>query len=218
MAQTSGSRFVPGYDLFKLIVAIILAIILFLLLLRGCQPQPPAPSTVTPAPPTATETATPLPPTTTETPIPPTGTFTPEPITETPTATFTAQPPPVDTSTATPSPTATSTPLPAPTEPVPTSDPNACPSAVTRIRVGDNVRVLFRLNFRTGPGLNWPIILTNNPGTQMSVIGGPVCTRRSTPGGDRAYLWWKVRLPNGLEGWSAEAPLISPYYFLEPLR
>jgi hypothetical protein len=110
------------------------------------------------------------------------------------------------------------TPLPAPTGPVPTSDPNACPSAVTRIRVGDSVRVLFRLNFRTGPGLNWPILLTNNPGTRMDVIGGPVCTRRSTPGGDRAYLWWNVRLQNGLEGWSAEAPLINPYYFLEPIR
>lgn len=215
MAQTSGSRFVPAYDLFKLIVAVILVLILFFLLLRGCQPQPPAPSTVTPAPPTATDTVPPLPPTATETPVP--ATFTPEPpATDTPTATFTAQPPPTDAPTATP--TATSTPLPAPTEPVPASDPNACPSAVTRIRVGDSVRVLFRLNFRTGPGLNWPIILTNNPGTRMDVIGGPVCTRRATPGGDRAYLWWKVRLPNGLEGWSAEAPLIRPYYFLEPIR
>ncbi len=212
MAQTSGSRLVPGYDLFKLIVAIIL----FLLLLRGCQ-QPPLPPTITALPPTATETVTPLPPTATETAIPVTATFTPEPpITDTPTATFTAQSPPPDTSTATP--TSTSTPLPAPTEPVPTSDPNACPSAATRIRVGDSVRTLYRLNFRTGPGLNWPIILTNNPGTRMEVIGGPVCTRRSTPGGDRAYLWWNVRLPNGLEGWSAEAPLINPYYFLEPIR
>ncbi|MFZ5902060.1 MAG: hypothetical protein ACOYZ8_00725 [Chloroflexota bacterium] len=216
MAQTSGSRFVPGYDLFKLVVAVILTIILIILLLRGCQ-QSPAPATVTPAPPSATATDTPLPPTVTETPVPASATFTPvPPATDTPTATFTAQPPPGDT--PTPSPTSTSTPLPAPTEPVPTSDPNACPSAVTRIHVGDSVRVLYRLNFRTGPGLNWPIILTNNPGTRMEVIGGPVCTRRATPGGDRAYLWWKVRLPNGLEGWSAEAPLIRPDYFLEPIR
>jgi hypothetical protein len=77
--------------------------------------------------------------------------------------------------------------------------------------------VLSRLNFREGPGLNWPIILTNNPSTEMLVIGGPQCTLRSTPGGPKAYLWWNVRMKNGLEGWSAEASLINPNYFLDPL-
>jgi hypothetical protein len=52
----------------------------------------------------------------------------------------------------------------------------------------------------------------------MTVVDGPVCTTRDTPEGLRAYLWWKVRLENGQEGWSAEAPLIDPNYFIEPIR
>lgn len=52
----------------------------------------------------------------------------------------------------------------------------------------------------------------------MEVVGGPVCTIRNTAEGTKAYLWWKVRMDNGQEGWSAEAPLIDPIYFLEPVR
>jgi len=52
----------------------------------------------------------------------------------------------------------------------------------------------------------------------MTVVGGPVCTTRNTAEGPKAYLWWKVRLENGQEGWSAEAPLIVSDYFLEPIR
>jgi hypothetical protein len=129
----------------------------------------------------------------------------------------TAQPLP----TATPQrplPTPTLSLTPVPTESIPTSDPNACPSSPTRIQVGDRVRVLSWLNFRTGPGRHWPIIQTNISGTVMEVVGGPVCTIRNTAEGTKAYLWWKVRMDNGQEGWSAEAPLIDPIYFLEPVR
>jgi hypothetical protein len=47
----------------------------------------------------------------------------------------------------------------------------------------------------------------------MDIIDGPVCT----PKGASAYLWWKIRLENGVEGWSAETPLNDMFYFLEPI-
>jgi len=73
--------------------------------------------------------------------------------------------------------------------------------------------ILRRLNFRSSPGIrnNW--ILTNIPGTQVEVIGGPECTRYQNGG---AYLWWQIRLPNGMEGWSAEASAFGGFYFMEP--
>ena len=57
-----------------------------------------------------------------------------------------------------------------------------------------------------------PIIQTNPVNTQVEIIGGPVCT----PVGDRAYLWWQIRLADGAEGWSAESPLNEAAYFLKP--
>jgi hypothetical protein len=171
----SGARYAPGYDLFKLIVTIVLAAILFILMLRGCAPKP-APA----ATPTATLTAT-------ETVVP--------------SMTMTLQP--------TSSPTLTFTPM-------PTTNPNDCPSADTRIKVGDKAKVLYRLNFRSGPGLEWPILFTNAPGATMDVIGGPTCTPMRTRMGSGAYLWWNLRMPDGREGWSAEASLLGQYYFLEP--
>ncbi len=229
MRRASWPKYAPGYDLFKLIVAVILTIILVALLLLDLQRKPaPVPVMITMAPSTATEAVTSLPVTFTATAglatltAQPSATVTAtiEPATPTDQASSTAIPtttpvvPPISTPIASP----LGTSLPVPVEPIPTSDPNACPSAASRIRIGDTLHVLVRLNFRTGPGLNWPIIRTNDPGTSMRVIGGPVCTRRSGAGIPRAYLWWNVRMQNGQEGWSAEAPLISPYYFLAPIR
>jgi hypothetical protein len=208
MKQTHGSKYVPGYDLFKLIVAVILTLILIALLVRGRQLESsPVIYTVTVSSPTAMEnTITPLS-NVTETLKPVTLTAEPSATAISPTTT----PVPLPTSTPTPEPTATPT-------PEPTSASNTCPSASSRIQIGDKIHVLVRLNFRTGPGLNWPIILTNNPGITLEVIGGPVCVLVDTSRGPRSYLWWNVRMQNGQEGWSAEAPLINPYYFLEPIR
>jgi len=51
------------------------------------------------------------------------------------------------------------------------------------------------------------------------VIGGPVCTIRNGMDDDpKAYLWWYVRMKDGREGWSAEAPLNTPNYLLEPIQ
>lgn len=211
MTQTHGSKYAPGYDLFKLIVAILLAVTLLFLVLHGRQ-QGLAHTELTVIPPTANETFTvvPLTATVTVTESAAMPTFKLEPPTLVPaTETIVPSPTEIPTESATliPAQTATSTPF---------ADVVACPSAPSRIKIGDSIRVLSRLNFREGPGLNWPIILTNNPTTELLVIGGPTCTLRNTAGGPRAYLWWNVRMKDGLEGWSAEASLINPNYFLDP--
>ena len=199
MSRTSESRYAPFYDLFKLIVAIILTIILIFLLLHNPKEE----SAPLASPPALTETFSTLPTLATATLNP---TVQPQPTANLPTETLA------------PPPTPTPSPVPAPTESFPTSDPNACPSSPSHIQVGDKVKVLSWLNFRRGPGRNWPVISTNSAGTAMTVVGGPVCTTRNTAEGPKAYLWWKVRLENGQEGWSAEAPLIVSDYFLEPIR
>jgi hypothetical protein len=67
---------------------------------------------------------------------------------------------------------------------------------------------------RSQPFITAPILQTNPTNTQVEIIGGPICT----PQGDRAYLWWQIRLPDGAEGWSAEAPLNEATYLLEPFQ
>jgi len=206
MKQTSGTRYAPGYDLFKLIVAVILTIILIVLLL--CESEKHfALLEMTVTPPTETERA-----------VPPTMTSQP-PATSTPTLPVTpTEIPATETPTVGAAPTQAASVVVTPPESLPASDPNECPSNPTRIQVGYTVRVLDWLNFRTSPGLGSPIQHTNQPGTEMDVIGGPVCTVRGTRDNPKAYLWWNVRMKDGREGWSAEAPLNYPNYFLEPIR
>jgi len=31
-------------------------------------------------------------------------------------------------------------------------------------------------------------------------------------------LWWQIKLPNGLTGWSAEASAFGKFYFMEPVK
>ena len=71
------------------------------------------------------------------------------------------------------------------------------------------------LNFRSSPGIanNW--IWTNVPGTQVEIIGGPECTQYQ---GGGSYMWWQIKLPDGREGWSAEASASGTFYFLEPTK
>lgn len=207
MTEPLRTRYAPGYDLFKLIVAILLTIALIWLLLQENRRKSEqlevlptlantptlenAPSTVESSTPEITETA--------DTPA-----STPEPtqITE-PTPTESPAP-------GTPSPS------PSP-EAGPSPEADACPSNPTQVEVGSMVTVLDWLNFRIGPGLNFPIQHTNRPGTEMEVIGGPVCTIKDEDP-PRAYLWWNVRMNDGREGWSAEAPLNFPNYFMEPVK
>ena len=199
MKEPAGTRYVPGYDLFKLLVAIALTVILILLLLRESQRRSALLETVLPtmtseflATVTSTSTSTPETPAVTPTEVTETAPA------ETPTETETTETPPDE------------------SESTETSEADDCPSNPTRIRVGDTVKVLSWLHFRVGAGLYFPIQHTNKPGTEMEVIGGPVCTVRADDP-PRAYLWWNVRMEDGREGWSAEAPLNFPNYFLEPI-
>lgn len=216
MKEPLRTRYVPGYDLFKLIVAVILTIILILLLLRegGGNGRGGGASSLPTETDSPTLAATPIAGDTSTlqgTEIVASSTPTPD-STSTTAARVTDLPPTESPTPLPPAPTQNPTP-----EPASTVEADACPSNPTRIEVGDTVKVLDWLNFRIGPGLNYPIQRTNRPGTELEVIGGPVCTVK---GGDppRAYLWWNVRAQDDREGWSAEAPLNFPNYFLEPVR
>jgi hypothetical protein len=202
-------RLAPGYDLFKLLVAVILIILLAL----SFRSQQSALISQTADASTLASTATQIPaPLATKTQ---TFTQTPAAQLDTPTPTLTPQPP---MPTAVPLiPTETFTALPPTGAPTPTPD-SGCPALQSRIQIGDKVQVALRLNFRTGPGLEYPIIQTNGVGTNLEVIGGPICNVRTTSMGDKAYMWWNVRMSNGMEGWSAEAPLINSFYFLDPVK
>jgi hypothetical protein len=210
MRKSMGTRYVPGYDLFKLIVAILLTIILIYLMRQESNRRYALLEAAIPSP-SPTEMNQSIEPTRT---LEPTATPTTESILPTETATEVPVLP-TETPTVEASPEPTVTPAEQPTPTPQASNPNECPANPTRIQAGITVKVLDWLNFRTGPGLHYEIQGTNRPGTEMEVIGGPVCTVR----GDNpptAYLWWNVRMESGQEGWSAEAPLNFPNYFLEP--
>ena len=226
----------PGYDLFKLVVAILL-LLLFICLLLWIPANAPQPETPTSTPPlfptetpTANETPTSAPPTeqpspteisSTLTATPPplpdptatetsSSTITPTPLSE-PSPTASVQPP------STLTPTSTRTPFSEPTVTQIAESPSsadACEAAMSRSRlqVGQNATILRRLNFRSSTGIenNW--IQTNLPGTQVEVIDGPVCL----PYFVGAYVWWQIRLPDGQVGWSAESSLLGRFYFMEP--
>jgi len=195
------SSHAPYYDLFKLVVAIILLIIFLLLIwpqLEGsAQPALPA------------ITSTPLPPTTkavspTQTSIPPTKTATP---TDVPTQTSSPIAPPTE--------TITDEPLPTPIVEIP-SEPAACAAySRSQLQIGTKAAIIRRLNFRSYPGLFKNLIRTNEPGVEVEVVGGPACTRYREGG---AYLWWEIKLPDGLTGWSAEASAFGAFYFMEPVK
>jgi len=204
--MTSPTR-APLYDLFKLIIAIILILILiFLVWIQPSGTPQSAISTSTSTPPLSVPTVA----TITSTPIPPTTTPLP---TKTPPPTIT----PTQAATLTPSPMAQSTdePLPTPIIEIPSDLKDCQVIARSQLQIGMKATILHRLNFRSSPGIFNNRILTNIPGTQVEVLGGPACTRYQNGG---AYLWWQIKLPNGLVGWSAEASAFGSFYFMEPVK
>lgn len=213
----SSSTRAPFYDLFKLVVAI-LFLLLFLFLMWGQKTQassesPTALPTLPPTPTTALRAS----------PILVTPSSTALPLTATPQPTNTPLPSP----TATSLPALTDTPIPAATEsPVPEtlptpiveipSETNICEAVSrSRLQVGMKATIVRRLNFRSSPGILYNWILTNIPDTQVEIVGGPSCTRYQNGG---AYLWWQIKLPNGMIGWSAEASAFGAFYFMEPVQ
>jgi len=220
------SRRVTGYDLFKLIVAIVL-FILFLLFNRKAIPNAPPPiftpfsnQNPTTVPATQRTGAT-------------DSVISSPTLMEAASLTATAQPTITGTgaveATATPLPSPTPASLPQPTEtslpsltPVPVvSTPetgaaalSACDAASShsRLQAGGKAVLLRRLNFRSSPGIQHNWLRTNLPGTQVEVVDGPQCI----PYVSGAYVWWQIKLPDGEIGWSAETSQFGTFYFMEP--
>lgn len=172
---------------------------------------------------TATASASPtitgtLPPTATPT-VTNTATVTASP-TASPTITRTPSPTQTSTHTATPSNTPTSTPswtaIPTntalPTETTtPTIDPESviCPGApAPRLRVGDQASVIndTGVNVRVEPNVEAELVANIPFGTEVEIIGGPVC--------QGPFLWWQLRLADERTGWSAEGD--SETYYFDP--
>lgn len=84
----------------------------------------------------------------------------------------------------------------------------------TRLKVGDRALVVTNLNMRTEGGITKKLIRTNPAGTELTIIGGPVCEAYEAG----AYLWWQVERDDEQNGWSAEASLTDQFYFLEPVE
>ena len=212
-----------GYDLFKLIVAILLLILFFLLNRRPTPQSSTHISTLTTVPTLFGNAQTTTVPSS-STSISLTSTSIPILIpTATNIAASTQTPLPSPTTTEISAPTATPLPSPSTTPVSSTSTPisgtpaaTACEAASShsRLQAGMSATILRRLNFRSSPGIqnNW--LLTNNPGTKVEVIGGPECIPHSIG----AYVWWQIKLPDGQIGWSAEASQQGMFYFIEPIR
>lgn len=236
----NSQRNTQAYDLFKLIVALILLALLIILLLRFSGPGTTAsqqgaagePAAAVQAP-TLTATAAgeaaaaeepaggqePAGQEAAATPTAaPLATATPLPTaTLAPTAT---QPPPTPTPAAaadTPTPEATPTaaaeePAPAPEQAGASGD---CSAAIpSQLSVGMKARVASNLNFRSSPGIENNLIRVHPVGTQLEITGGPVCV----PHGNGVYRWWEVRSPDGSTGWSSEGTLEGKFYFLVPVQ
>lgn len=85
----------------------------------------------------------------------------------------------------------------------------------SQLNVGDMVTIKQAVNLRTRPSLKNRIILTLKPDVQVEVIGGPVETLYQS---GATYVWWQVKIPGGLTGWSAEISLCRQFYFMEPVE
>ena len=212
----NNSTHAPFYDLFKLIVAILLLLIFLFLTLWMPTTQPPQALL-----PSITAVAAQATPTVVAVISSPTATLTSVPASSTPSAPATPQatPSPIETTTPTesPSPTPVETPTPEATSPsvvqAPTNEKTCLAESRTQLQVGMKAVIQHRLNFRSSAGINNNRLSTNPPGTQVEVIGGPACTVYEN---GSSYLWWQVKLPNGDIGWSAEASAFGGFYFMEP--
>lgn len=91
------------------------------------------------------------------------------------------------------------------------------PPLSTQLQVGNTAVIKNNVNVRTRPNLRSRILLTLTPDTEVEIIEGPVETPVETKyENDTKYLWWRVQLPDGLIGWSAEMSICRQYYFMEP--
>jgi len=90
----------------------------------------------------------------------------------------------------------------------------SCPLATpSQLNVNKKAEVVTNLNLRFSPGTGGNFLQTVLPGTIVDVMGGPQCVAQA----DGAYIWWQIKLPDGIVGWMAEASLNSETYFLKPV-
>ncbi len=92
----------------------------------------------------------------------------------------------------------------------------ACPKALPVQLSGTGIRarvVNVELPLRRSPQVADNILRMMPPGTQLDVIGLPICTEFLSG----ANNWWKVRLPDGSSGFAAEGSAIKPSYYLEEI-
>lgn len=199
------------YDWFKLIVALILIVLLFVLWM---QRPPQSVSEISAAPVTTQPSELIFVATSSPTTAPILSAATPQPAdTAVPAPTEPSPAMPQATTQPTPQPTLTSTPtLPASSEQTASGD---CSKAMpTRLSVGKQARVVYNLYVRKGAGMDQAILITNLPGATLDIVGGPVCI----PYGEGVYRWWNVNTASGSTGWSAEASLTSKIYFMAPVQ
>ena len=202
----------PAYNLFKTIVARFLAAILLFMLLGGCAANPASPAPTERAAVDVTETSNPSPAPTETIPASPVPAAvkpskTPGAAAATPTSKAT-EPVTVVPEAVTPTVAAKQ-----PGTPAQAQTGSCATSIASRLSVGQTALVLRRLNLRSDASIDAPIVQTSSIGSQVEIIGGPVCT----PIDARAYLWWQIRLADGTQGWSVESPLKEAVYFLEPV-
>jgi hypothetical protein len=93
------------------------------------------------------------------------------------------------------------------------------PPLSTQLQVGNTAVIKNNVNLRTRPNLRSRILLTMTRDTQVEIIEGPVETPVETKyENGTKYIWWRVQLPDGLTGWSAEMSICRQYYFMEPVK
>ena len=87
-------------------------------------------------------------------------------------------------------------------------------AAPSQLISGGEAEVLSNVNFRSSPGVgdNW--IATLQSGSRLKVLGETACI----PYGSGAYLWWLLEREDGSTGWTAEAPITSANYFIQPVE
>ncbi|MCP4142072.1 MAG: hypothetical protein GY755_17650 [Chloroflexi bacterium] len=99
----------------------------------------------------------------------------------------------------------------------PTATPTMdCPAALSsRLEAGMKVIVKKNLNFRSSPEFRSDnLLFTHLAGTILEVEGEVFCSTET----EMPYLWRKLKTPEGIIGWSAEASVSGSFYFLEPVE
>jgi hypothetical protein len=100
----------------------------------------------------------------------------------------------------------TSTPVPPPSTEIVTVIPQATPVTTSGLTIGSQASV--RSSNEAGTYLNIHVGFTRNDNVIQQVPVGTVVTIVDGPVASEDRIWWKVRTPDGVEGWAIEASSI----------